>query len=281
MGSNFLDSLSDIQKRRLFNGVLAVVVLLAIFLGIKSIHALKETSSIGRGIYPTNTINVTGMGEVFAVPDTASFSFTVMEEGKTVADAQEKATKKMNAILDAVKEMGIEDKDVKTIGYYSNPKYEYSNSVCPASRDVSGAFYCPPGKQVLTGYEVSQTILIKVRKTDEAGDVLTKVGTLGASNISGLSFVTDDMDAVQAEARDLAIEDAKEKAEILAKSLGVKLVKIVSFNESGGYPQPYMYGMGAMEAKAVNMDSSVSVAPQLPVGENQVVSNISITYEVR
>lgn len=271
--------LSDVQKKRLFNGVLAVVVLLAVFLGIKSIHAIKETSSLGQGIYPTNTINVSGTGEVFAIPDTASFTFTVMEEGKTAGDAQEKATKKMNAILDAVKEMGIEEKDTKTVGYYSNPKYEYSSSVCPVSREGVVA-YCPPGKQVLTGYEVSQSILIKIRKTDQAGDVLTKVGTLGASNISGLSFVTDDMDAVQAEARKLAIEDAKEKAEILAKSLGVKIVKMVSFNESGGYPQPYMYAMGGME-KAVSMDASLSVAPQLPVGENEVVSTVSITYEIR
>ncbi len=264
--------LNDVQKNRLFNGVLATVVLLALFLGFKTLNTIKEFSSIGEGVYPANTISVSGKGSVFSIPDTGSFSFTVSEEGKTVKDAQDKASKKMNAILDAIKEMGIEEKDIKTIGYSSNPKYEYQNAICREG-------YCPPGKQVLLGYEVSQTIAIKVRDTESAGEVLTKVGSLGASNISGLSFVTDDEEAVAAEAREEAIKDAKEKAKILAKSLGVRLGKIVSFNEAGNYPQPFLYGMGGMEAKAVSMD--VATPPQLPVGENEIVSNVSITYEVK
>ncbi len=281
MDSNFFGSLSDVQKKRLFNGVLAVVILLAVFLAIKSLSELKESSYIGKGVYPANVISVSGTGEVLTVPDVASFSFSVTEEGKTAGDAQSKATQKMNAIIDAVKAMGIDEKDIKTISYNSYPKYEYSSSVCPAysTREGGAPVYCPPGKQVLTGYEVSQSILVKVRETDKAGEVLTKVGGLGASNISGLDFVVDDLDAVQAEARDKAIADAKEKAKVLAKSLGVKLVRIVSFNEGGNYP--IMYGMGGME-KSMAMDATMSsVPPQLPTGENKTVSNVTITYEVR
>jgi uncharacterized protein len=268
-----MDSLNNVQKNRLFNGVFAVVVILALFLGIKSLNAFKEGSYIGRGVYPTNTITVTGKGEVFAIPDMGSFSFSVVEEGKTVKEAQDKATVKINAAIDAVKAMGVDEKDIKTVGYNSNPKYEYQqNYSC-----TNG--YCPPGRQILTGYEVSQTISIKVRKTADAGAILTKVGTLGASNISGLDFVVEDIDSVQADARAKAIADAKAKAEVLAKSLGVKLVKIVSFNEGGNYPLPY--GMGGME-KSVMMDatSAQAVPPQVPVGQNDIISNISITYEV-
>lgn len=259
------------QKKRFYNAILAVVVLLAIFLGVKAISGIKEYSHIGGGVYPSNTITVNGLGEVFAIPDTGEFSFSVIEEGATVKVAQDKATKKMNDILAAIKAMGIEDKDVKTTGYNSYPKYEYRTA------GVCSQGYCPPGKSVLTGYEVSQTVSVKVRKTEEAGEALTKVGTLGASNISGLNFVTDDIEKVRAEARDLAITDAKEKAKILSKSLGVKLVKIVSFYENGGNPAP-MYAMGSAE-KSMSVD--LQAAPQLPVGENEVVSNISITYEIR
>jgi uncharacterized protein len=277
MGPNFM--LSDVQKKRLFNALLAVVVFLAVFLAIKSLSELKESAYIGKGVYPANVISVSGEGEVLTVPDVASFSFSVVEEGKTVGDAQDKSSKKINAIIDAVKAMGVEEKDIKTISYNSYPKYEYSNSVCPASRDASVVVYCPPGKQVLTGYEVSQSILIKVRKTDEAGEVLTKVGGLGASNISGLDFVIDDLDAAQAEARDKAIQDAKAKAKVLAKSLGVRLVKIVSFSEGGNYP--IMYGMGGIEAKTMSMDAvAMPTPPQLPTGENKTISNVTITYEV-
>ncbi len=264
--------LNGVQKNRLINGILAVIVLLAIFLAVKSLNTLKESSYIGRGVYPVNTITVSGKGEVFAIPDTGSLSFSVIEEGKTVKEAQDKATARINSALDAVKSMGVEEKDIKTVGYNSNPKYEYQqDKICAGG-------YCPPGRQILVGYEVNQTISVKIRKTADAGAILTKIGTLGVSNISGLSFVTEDMDKVQAEARDKAIIDAKEKAEVLAKSLGVKLVKIVSFNEGGNYPMPYAYG-GAEKLQA--MDASVAnVPPQVPVGENEVVSNISITYEV-
>ena len=91
----------------------------------------------------------------------------------------------------------------------------------------------------------------------------------------------DDMDKVQMDARTLAIEDAKAKAEALAESLGVKLGKIVSFSEGSNYPMPYAYG-GVANMKlesAVSMDAAM--APELPVGENEVSSSVSITYEIR
>lgn len=265
--------LSDVQKRRLFNGVLTVVVLLAVFLAVESLNALKEGAYIGRGVYPSNVISVSGTGEVLAVPDIASFSFSVVEEGKTVAVAQDAASKKINSIIDAVKGMGVDAKDIQTTGYNSYPKYEYSNSIC-----ANG--YCPPGKQTLIGYEVSQSITVKVRKADTAGDILTKVGTLGASNISGLDFVVDNLDTVKAQARDKAVADAKAKAQVLAKSLGVKLDKIVNFYENGD--QPIMYAMGgtAYDSKVMNQAVAPTVAPELPTGQNKVTSNVTITYEV-
>jgi uncharacterized protein YggE len=265
--------LSDLQKRRLFNSVITVLVLLAVFLAALAINTFKENSYIGKGNYATNTITVNGKGEVFAVPDTGSFSFSVVEEGKTVAVAQDLASRKINAIIGAIKALGVAEKDIKTIGYNSYPKYEYIQ----ANLCTNG--YCPPGKQILTGYEVNQTISVKVRKTADAGGVLTKVGDLGASNISGLNFVVDNLDAVQADARDKAIQDAKNKANVLAKSLGVKLVKIVSFNEAGN--QPIYYAMDAMKSQSMSGGQiAPSVAPQLPTGENDIVSNVSITYEV-
>ncbi|MCX6702101.1 MAG: SIMPL domain-containing protein [Candidatus Zambryskibacteria bacterium] len=279
MNQLFDTNLDNPQKKRFINVVMIAIVLLALFLGVKAISAIKEYSYIGGGIYPSTTITVSGTGEVFSIPDTGSFSFSVVEESKTVKDAQDKASKKINAIIDALKAMNIEDKDIKTVGYNSGPKYEWRQGVCPLATDSVTPVYCPPGKNVLTGYEVSQTISVKVRKTEDAGNVLTKVGELGATNISNLDFVVDDMDAVKAEARDKAIANAKEKAKTLSKSLGIKLVKIIGFSDSNDYP-PVYYGVSAMEAKGMGADVA-SVAPQVPVGENKTVSNVSITYEVK
>ena len=264
------NNIDGVKKEKVLKALFAVLVILAVFLAIETLNALKENSYIGQGIVSANVINVSGEGEVFAVPDTATFSFSVVESGKTVAVAQDTAAKKVNGILDAIKAMGVKDKDIKTTGYNSYPKYEY------AQAQICSNGYCPPSRQILTGYEVNQTVTVKVRKTADAGAVLTKVGTLGAQNISGLDFVVDNMDAVNAQARDKAIQDAKAKAHILAKSLGVRLSKIVNFQESGSQP-PIYYGM-AMDTKTIG--APVPTVPQLPTGENKVTSNVTITYEV-
>src|SRR3989338_136950 len=155
---------------------------LALFLLVGTISGLKSMQFIGSGVSATNTINVSGEGEVFAVADTATFSVTVREKAKEVKDAQDAATEKGNAIIAYLKEGGVEEKDIKTLDYSVNPDYEWSQGACPQGG------YCPPGKQVLVGYEVSQTLSVKVRDTKKAGELLSGVGSRGATEVSGLSF---------------------------------------------------------------------------------------------
>jgi uncharacterized protein YggE len=216
---------------------------------------------------------------VFAVPDVAEFSFSVTEENMAVGKAQENATKKMNAILDSLKKGGVEEKDIKTIGYNVNPRYEWETKqqICPA-----GA-YCPPvnnGERVLKGYEVSQTVSVKVRDTAKAGELLASVGSLGAQNVSGLNFTFDDEDKVIADARKEAIEDARAKAKELARTLGVNLVRVVNFQEGYGGGPTYYKGVEMMAADGRG-GAVANVAPEIPAGENKVTSNVTITYEIR
>ncbi|KKW19272.1 MAG: hypothetical protein UY63_C0017G0049 [Parcubacteria group bacterium GW2011_GWA2_51_10] len=247
---------------------------LALFLLVSTVGELKALRFIGSGVPATNTITVSGDGEVFAVPDTATFSVAVRETAKEVKDAQDVATKKGNDIIAYLKQAGVPEKDIKTTDYSVQPQYEWSRSVCPA-----GSEFCPPGKQVLTGFQVSQTLSVKVRDTKKAGDLLSGVGSRGASEVSGLSFTIDDEDALKAEARDKAIKKAQEKAEVLARSLGVSLVRVVGFYESEGPMPYYAYGMGGDErALAAPMKAP---APDVPVGENKIVSNVTVTYEIK
>jgi uncharacterized protein YggE len=264
----------------MLNGLLAVLtafVVIAIIIGVKMI------GPAGTNKANISTINVDGTGYAISVPDVATFSFSVTETAKTVSEAQTKATEKTNAALKAVRDQGIADKDISTQSYTINPHYEYQNAICPkpavynsASTDVA---YCPNGRSVLTGYDVSQTIQVKVRDLSKAGAIFTSVGSLQVQNVNGLDFSVDDPLRVQAQARDLAIKDAKEKAEVLADQLGVRLVRVVSFSENtGGYPRPmYMaYGKGGAD-----MAQSAPVAPEIPTGEQKVTSNVTITYEIR
>lgn len=254
--------------------VLAAVLLLAVFLGVKAFGEFMNLRYIGAGVQPTNIINVSGEGEAVAVPDIATFTFSVVSEKSTVKAAQDDVTAKANAITAYLKESGVADRDIQTSGYSVYPQYDWIQAAC----SPNGA--CPPGQQKLRGYEVRQTTTIKVRDTAKAGDLLTGVGGKGATEVSGLNFTFDDPDAVQAEARDEAIADAKQKAETLAKSLGVKLVRVVSFTEGGNYPMPYYahdmaQGLGGAESAVVNK------APDISVGENKVTSSVTVTYEIR
>lgn len=258
---------------RLRTAVFAVIILLAVFLGLKSLAEAQGLRYIGAGISPANTISVSGYGEAFGAADIATFNFTVSSEKSTVAAAQKEATDKINAITKYLKDSGIEEKDVQTTDYSVYPQYDYTQGVCADG-------YCPPGRQVLRGYQVRQTTTVKVRDTAKAGDLLTGVGGKGATEVSGLNFTFDDPNKLQDEARGKAIADAKAKADELASQLGVRLVRVVSFGENGGgYPVPMYardaYGMGGVTNEAK------SVAPEISLGQNKVSSNVTVTYEIR
>lgn len=253
--------------------VLAVLLaVLVIYFGIKTIGEIKKIGIIGKDIAPQATISVSGEGERFAKPDLATLSFTVRDTKNAVADAQKTVTEKTDAVEAALKALGIAEKDIKTTGYTMNPHYEFNAALYPCP-----AYNCPPGKQVLSGYEVAQTVEVKIRTIDSTGAVLGKLGELGVTEVGAVSFSIENEDALKAEARGDAIKKAKDKAQTLADQLGVSLARVVSFSESNGGGGPiYML-------KAENASGGVATpaTPSVPVGENRIVSDVSITYEIR
>lgn len=271
MENNSDHVLGMVRHRQIKNAILLVLVVLAAFIFVKTIAEIKAYNFIGGGVSSSNTITISGTGEAFAVPDIATFSFSVVEEDSTVVKAQDTATKKMNIALALLREAGIEDKDIKTTGYNIYPQYDYIREVCTQ-------FSCPPGRQELRGYQVTQTVSVKVRDTEQAGKILADIGSVGVSNVSGLNFTIDDEDDLLREARKEAIENAETKARELADDLGVRLVRVVSFNESGGGYYPKRYEAFTLDAVAESAELAV---PDIPIGENKITSNVSITYEIR
>lgn len=267
----FNQFLGEEGTKRVLKWASISLLFFSVFLLVRIVGDLKKLPNAGREVYPQSTISVSGKGEAYAIPDIATFNFSVVEVGNTVASAQEKVDSKIAKALESVREAGIEDKDIQTISYNVYPKYEWEQIVCIT-------YPCPAGKNRLTGYEVSQTISVKIRDTEKAGDLVTKVGSIGASNISGLEFKVDDREKYVAEAREKAILEARENAKKLADQLGVRLGKILYYNDNSGYPMYYGEGMGGSDIKVS------AVAPQraeFPVGESKIESNITITYEIR
>ncbi len=206
------------------------------------------------------SITVTGDAKVSAMPDIGMLSFGVTTGRMPTAKAAlDSLSTRMNAILAAVKNAGIPEKDITTEQFYMNPAYDWSD-----------------GRQTLRGYEATQSLRVKVRDLDKVGDILSVATAAGANQAGNVDFTIDNPDAVRAQARGEAIADAKAKAKVLADQLGLSLGRVLSFSEGGGYYPPVMYARDAMSMGGAENQAKVDI----PVGEQDVNMQVSITYEL-
>lgn len=274
--------LPEQYKKNLYRMGLVFLAVISIYYAVRSVSEWRSYDMMGKSY---STISVSGHGEVDAVPDIANVSFTITKEAKTVKDAQAGVAEVEKKALDFLKEQKIDIKDIKTSYASFYPKYDYKRAICPASplvaSDSSGSagvstYFCGVGKQVLVGYEASESITVKVRDTDKVGAIMQGLGALGVTNLSGPNFAIDKEDSLKAEARKKAINDAKKKAEILAKDLGVSLDRISSFSESDNYAP--MYDRTYMAKSSI---AESSAPAEIPKGQNTISSDVMITYEIR
>ena len=253
----------------MFLGILSLVVIIASYFFIAK----------ARGWDQQNTISVEASAEKKATPDIATFSFLVKEKAKNPKDAQKMVSKKVASILDGLKKLGVEEKDMSTESYQIYPHYEWVRVKEEAKTSPEGIVYYPGNgnKRVLTGYEVSQRVNLAVRNFDIIPEVLGLFAENGVENLNGPNFRVEDPEKIKEEVKLEAIKKAKEKAKRLANELGVKLGRIVSFHE-GGNTYPTIQRAYPMAMKAlVEEDAS----PELPVGEDTIQSSVTITYTIK
>ena len=173
----------------------------------------------------------------------------------------------MNGFLTKIKNLGIEEKDRKTIDYSIYPKYEYI-------KDSNGA-----DKQQITGYVVRNQVELKIRKLDSLSNVFALFGEYGLNQVGSLSFTIDDDKALKQQAMEKALEEAKTKAQNIARSAGFRLGSIVSFSEQGAYPPPMpyqAYGMGGAEYDM----KTARLAPTAERGSTMINSDVMVTYQI-
>jgi uncharacterized protein len=244
---------------------------LALFVFAKFCNEVRLSRTIGHVGGQTNTISVSANGEVYKTPDIASVSFSVRHTEKTVALAQAEVAKKIGEAFDFLEKNGIDKKDIQTTGTGFNPQYQYDGTVCQMG-------YCPPPKNpVITGYEMNESVTVKIRTIDSAGTIIAGLGNIGVTDLYGPNFSIENEDSARDQARALAITKAKSKAQTLARDLGVHLGDIVSFSDSGSSPMP-MYL--AKDTMAGGMGGGVENIPLAP-GDNKITSNVTIVYEIR
>ena len=209
-------------------------------------------------------ISVQGEGKINVRPDIATFSLSVISEGKTVKAATTDNSLKMKNVIDAIKSLDIKEEDIKTTNYNLNPRYNYDKH--PASID---------------GYRISQDIVVKVRDLDKVEDVIAEGTNKGANRMNNLQFLVDEEEEYLKEAREAAVAEAKEKAEEIEKAVGITLGKIVGYRELGGNDyQPVRYEKNY--AMDMMVESSFSGDDfSIESGSQEIVSRIELIYEIK
>jgi uncharacterized protein YggE len=272
----------NLKSARYLMGALALA--LTVYVAALAFNAIKSSKFVGRGTGGVNTITVSGNGDVYAKPDLAVMDFTVVSEAATVAAAMDDNTKKMNAIVDVAKSLGVAEKDLQTSGFNINPRYDIVKQMTPTAEPTTVTIavpttpiYYPDGKRVLAGYDITQTLTVKMRDLTKIGQIIQEITAAGANQAGDLQFTLDNPDSVKDQARGMAIEDAKAKAKTLAQQLKVNFVRISNYNE-GGYTPVYQLNYAAKDVAAGVAENAP--APNIQTGENKVTVNVSLTYEI-
>ncbi len=245
----------------------AVLTLWLLTLAIGEILSYKHLS---QDTYPVRTITVNGFAKKSVKPDTAVIYVTTTVEGKTAAEAQTLLDAKANKVDGVVKASGVDtDKDVRVTSYTVTPRYVYPQYPTYGT----GVVYAD---RKLTGFEVSRSLEVKVRKLESVADLVSKLGDAGVTDFQGPNFIVDDMETVQAEARILALADAREQAEKVAKTLGVHLGDVTGYYDNS-YPTPYDGYAGSYNVR----ESAAPKASEFFSGTEDVTSSVGVTFEVR
>jgi uncharacterized protein YggE len=210
-------------------------------------------------------ITIEGRGDVRAAPDMALINSGVTTQGATAREALDANTAAMAELIAALKDAGIEARDIQTSGFSVNPNYVYSDA-----RDDLG--YTLPPK--MNGYQVSNTVTVAVRELDELGSILDKSVNVGANTINGVTFGVADTSKLYDEARKSAFADARAKAELYATAAGGTLEDIESISETQGFNSPQPVAMYSMRAEAASADVPVEG------GELSFSINVNVQWDL-
>ena len=206
---------------------------------------------------PTQTAN--GNGQVYVAPDVVYIYVGVHTESKDVSEALAKNNTQAQAVANSLKTMGVDPKDVQTTAFNVVPQAEFT----------------PEGQPAGNKYVVDNTVYVTVHDLTNLGKLLTAVVADGANSINGIQFDIQNKEKAQADARKLAIQNAKAQAQEMADAAGVKLGRLVSLNVNPSTPpMPYLGGKGGL------MKSDTSVPAPMSAGQLVISADANLSYEI-
>lgn len=206
----------------------------------------------------STTFDVTGTGKASAKPDFATVEAGITAKGDNPQAVQDQINKVINAVSSSIKNLGIDSKDIQTSNYNVNPNYDYTG-----------------GSQKISGYSGNTNLRIRVKDISKVNSVIDAATAAGANQVNNLGFDITDKAAAENEARKLAVEDAKKKAQDAANIAGFKLGNIVNYSENfNGQPRPV--------SMLQNASAGVGGVPtQVEPGSNEITVTVTLSYEIR
>ncbi|NDV85415.1 DUF541 domain-containing protein [Aurantimonas aggregata] len=209
------------------------------------------------------TITVTGTGEASARPDQALATFTVLRTAETARAALDQANEAMREVSGGMRELGAEDRDLQTSGFSINPQYRYDNT--EGSQQ-------PP---TIVGYEVRNTLTVRVRDLARLGEILDQAVTLGVNQGGEIRFDLAEPGPVEDAALKDAVADATATARLIAEAAGVTLGTVRQIHENVGMAPPPM-PFATMKMRANGAAESVPVE----AGENSFNASVSMVFAI-
>ena len=198
-------------------------------------------------------VTVTGEATVVAVPDNAVIRLGVSSQGKTARAASDANAKEMTAVLAAIKENGVADRDIQTTSLSLQPQYETNK----------------PGTPHLIGFQANNQVTVKIRDVANLPAVLDRAISAGANEMSGIEFIVSEQAKLLDKARAAAIADARRKAELYAAAAGMKVGRVMTISEEGASPPVRAY-------PAMRAGAAAPIAP----GEQTLRAVVTVSYEL-
>ena len=243
--------LTSALRSILIVAIAAVIAISPVIAGRQAARADTTTT------VPTPTINVTGTGKVTVKPNLATINFGMFTHADTAAAAQSENDAAIAKITAALKAAGIKEEDIQTSVYSLQPHYTWDKD---------------NEKNVLDGYDMSHSLNVIVRTIADTGKIVSLIADNGANTVNGISFGIDDatLEQTKLAAIDLAMANARGKADAIAKAIGKTIVSVqtVSLNENSY--NPYVNGM--------KLDAAASGAAPVEAGSLSIEIDVSVVY---
>lgn len=250
---------------------------------LAAIPAFAQPVQTGTEISAGNTLlTVTAEGKTFREPDLAVFSAGVTTQATTAAEALADNSRAMQRVIAALKNAGIAERDIQTSNLSINPVYADPNRDAVMASRATGAPYMPPPPEMqlptIIGYQANNTVSVRQRKLGDYGEIIDALASAGANQVNGPNFQLDEPEPALDEARRDAMTNARERAQLYADAAGLRIVRIVSISESGGYWGPQPVSAFARESMA----GAPPPPPPAPVqpGEMQMNASVTVQYEL-